>query len=165
MKNKISALMDGELFTDEANHVIAQLKTQADARQDWQLYHLIGDVLRQPEAITRDVSKVVHERLQFEALVVAPQRSMTEKARNIALSAAASLVAVIAVSWMSMQTTPNKLPQLAAQSGAVTRASFIVKPKVNAYLLAHQELSPNSEMQGGSAFIRAADYNAEDGVR
>ena len=164
MKNKISALMDGELFADEANHVIAQLKSQSSARQDWQTYHLIGDVLRQPEAITRDVSRVVHERLQFEALVVAPQRSMSEKARNIALSAAASLMAVIAVSWMAMQSTPNKSPQLALQASSLTRASFVLKPQVNAYLAAHQELSPSSDVQGGSALIRTTIYSPSEDV-
>jgi len=164
MKNKISALMDGELFTDEANHIIEQLKSQSSAQQDWQIYHLIGDVLRQPEVITADVSKVVHERLQFEPLVVAPQRSMTEKARNIALSAAASLMAVVAVSWMAMQATPNKSPQLALQTSPLSRASFVLKPQVNAYLAAHQELSPSSDVQGGSAFIRTTIYSATEDV-
>ncbi|MDH2919198.1 MAG: sigma-E factor negative regulatory protein [Sideroxydans sp.] len=162
MKNKISALMDGELFADEANHVIAELKSQSSAQQDWQIYHLIGDVLRQPEAITREVGSAVHERLQLEAVILAPQRSMTEKARNIALSAAASVMAVVAVSWMAMQATPNKSAQLAAQTSALTRASFVLKPQVNAYLLAHQELSPSSDVQGGSAFIRTTNYSNED---
>ena len=162
MKSEISALMDGELFADEANHLIAQLKNQSTNQQDWQIYHLIGDVLRQPEAITRDVSRAVHERLQLEALVVAPQRSRAAQARNIALSAAASVMAVMAVSWIAMQTTPNKSPQLAIQSPSLTRASFVLKPQVNAYLLAHQELSPSSDMQGGSAFIRISTNSAED---
>jgi len=162
MKNKISALMDGELFADEANHVIAQLKSQSSSQQDWQIYHLIGDVLRQPEAITRGVSGVVHERLQLEALVIAPQRSMTEKARNIALSAAASLMAVVAVSWMAMQPSANQAPQLALQTSALTRASFVAKPRINAYLAAHQELAPSIDVQGGSAFIRTVGYSGED---
>jgi sigma-E factor negative regulatory protein RseA len=51
MKHEISALMDGELFEDEADVLFDQIKRDSGAHNDWAMYHLIGDVLRQPESI------------------------------------------------------------------------------------------------------------------
>lgn len=155
MKNKISAMMDGELFEDEANSVIELLKADVDARQDWQIYHLIGDVLRQPESIHGELSSSVRELMFNEpAILVVTRRGMTEKIRNITLSAAASLMAVGVVVWMSLQVSPQQPAQLAMQQSQLRKVSFPVKPKSNEYLLAHQEFSPSNDVLGGAAYIR-----------
>jgi sigma-E factor negative regulatory protein RseA len=151
MKDKISALMDGELFEDEAQSLITQIKSTQRAQQDWQLYHLIGDVLRQPDSIVSNVSQRVSERLAHEPTILAPRYSSVQKIRNIALSAAASVLAVSAVAWMSLQSQPNTLPALAMSSTQLTNASFTIKPKAQPYLMAHQELSPSSDLHGGAS--------------
>ena len=47
---RVSALMDGQLPSDELGAVIgAPGQDGEDARECWQLYHLIGDVLRAPD--------------------------------------------------------------------------------------------------------------------
>jgi sigma-E factor negative regulatory protein RseA len=160
MKNKISAMMDGELFEDEANSAIGLLKVDVDARQDWEIYHLIGDVLRQPEFIHGELSSSVRELMLNEpAIFVLTRRGVTEKLRNITLSAAASLIAVGVVVWMSLQVSPQQQPQMAMQQSQLRKVSFPVKPKSNEYLLAHQEFSPSNDVLGGAAYIRNA---AED---
>ena len=45
MKDRISALMDGELDEREAAEVINALGSDAQARDAWRAYHLIGDAL------------------------------------------------------------------------------------------------------------------------
>src|SRR5574340_548544 len=101
MKQEISALMDGELFEDEAEGLLDRVKRDSDAHKDWAVYHLIGDVLRQPEHIHCDLSTKVRERMRDEPTVLAPRgRAVKQRVRAVALSAAASLVAVGVVAWM-----------------------------------------------------------------
>lgn len=163
MKHEISALMDGELFEDEAEILIGQIKRDKDAHGDWAMYHLIGDVLRQPESIHRDISAKVRERLENEPIVMAPRsRALKQKARVFALSAAASVMAVSVVAWMSLQISPETSPQLAMQSSAIRPVSMQIQPRANDYLMAHQEFSPSNDMNGGASYIRTVTYSPEE---
>ena len=160
MKHEISALMDGELFEDEAEIMFDQLKQDPDAHRDWAVYHLIGDVLRQPEYVHRDISAGVHERLQNEPTVLAPRsHALKQKARVFALSAAASMLAVGVVAWMSLQISPEAAPQMAMQQTDVRPVNLQIQPKSNDYLMAHQEFSPSNDMNGGASYIRTVTYS------
>lgn len=163
MKNQISALMDGEMFEDEAEVLFDQIKRDSNAHLNWAAYHLIGDVLRQPEYIHRDISARVRERMQNEPTVMAPRsRMVKQKARVFALSAAASLLAVGVVAWMSLQISPEAAPQMDMQQNALRPASLQIQSKSNDYLMAHQEFSPSTEMNGGASYIRTVTYSSED---
>lgn len=163
MKHEISALMDGELFEDEAEILFGQIKRDPDAHRDWATYHMIGDVLRQPEYVHRDISAIVRERLQHEPTVLAPRsRALKQKARVFALSAAASLLAVGVVAWMSLQISPEASPQMAMQQSNIRPVNMQIQPKSNDYLMAHQEFSPSNDMNGGASYIRTVTYNPEE---
>ncbi|MEO6975956.1 MAG: sigma-E factor negative regulatory protein [Gallionella sp.] len=160
MKQKISVLMDGELFEDEAETLLDQIKRGSDVHNDWEVYHLIGDVLRQPEYIHCGLGGKVRERMEDEPTVLAPRvRAVKQRVRSIALSAAASLSAVGVVAWMSMQISPEVAPQLAMQQTAFRPASVQIKPDANDYLMAHQEFSPSADMNGGTSYIRTVSYS------
>lgn len=163
MKNNISTLMDGELFEDEAEALFDEIKRDAGAHRDWAAYHLIGDVLRQPEYIHRDISASVREIMQHEPTVLAPRsRGVTQKVRNVALSAAASLMALGVVAWMSVQVSPETNPQLAMQQANLRPASMKTQSKSGDYLMAHQEFSPSNDMNGGASYIRTVSYSPEE---
>lgn len=163
MKQEISTLMDGELFEDEAEDLFDRIKRDPDAHRDWAVYHLIGDVLRQPEHIHCDLDAKVRERMQDEPTVLAPRgRAVKQKLRAVALSAAASLAAVGAVAWMSLQISPEAAPQLAMQQPALRPASTQIQPKSNDYLMAHQEFSPSIDMNGGASYIRTVSYGNDE---
>ena len=159
MKQEISALMDGELFEDEAEGLLDRIKRDHDVRKDWEVYHLIGDVLRQPEHIHCDLSGKVRKRMQDEPTVLAPRgRTVKQKIRTVALSAAASVAAVGVVAWMSLQIGHETAPQMAMQQPAPRSASAQIRPKSNDYLMAHQEFSPRIDMSGGVSYIRTVAY-------
>ena len=163
MKHEISALMDGELFEDEADVLYDQIKRSPDAHDDWAIYHMIGDVLRQPESIHRDIGARVHERLLNEATVLAPRsHALKQKARVFALSAAASLLAVSVVAWMSLQISPETAPQLAMQQSNIRPVNLQIQPKSSDYLMAHQEFSPSNDINGGASYIRTVTYSPEE---
>ncbi|MEQ1526290.1 MAG: sigma-E factor negative regulatory protein [Gallionella sp.] len=164
MKQSISALMDGELFEDEAASCLAILGKDLEATKKWEIYHLIGDTLRQPEHIPADLSATVSAKIQQEPTVLAPRISMVRRnPRYFALSAAATLTAVGVVAWMSLQINPTVAtsPTVNQQNAAFRPASMQFNQDSNEYLLAHQEFSPSTDMNGGASYIRAVAYNGE----
>ena len=48
-REQISALMDGQLDRTAFHALVARLGDDADARATWQVYHLVGEVLRSPQ--------------------------------------------------------------------------------------------------------------------
>ena len=44
--HRISAFMDGEQGTGEANQTLKRLKHEGECREHWETFHLIGDVIR-----------------------------------------------------------------------------------------------------------------------
>lgn len=163
MKHEISALIDGELFEDEAEILFDRIKREPGAHRDWATYHMIGDVLRQPDYIHRDISALVRERLLNEPTVLAPRsHAFKQKARVFALSAAASLLAVGVVAWMSLQISPEASPQMAMRQTDIRPVNLQIQPKSNDYLMAHQEFSPSNDMNGGASYIRTVTYSPEE---
>ena len=163
MKQEISTLMDGELFEDEMGGVLDQLKCDAAMRKNWAAYHLIGDVLRQPDHIHCDLSAKVRERMRDEPVVLAPRgHAVKQKIRMFALSAAASLSAIGVVTWMSLQISPEIAPRMAIQQSALRPAGMQLQPSSGDYLIAHQEFSPSTNVSGGASYIRAVSYSVDD---
>ncbi len=163
MKDKISALIDGELFEDETEVVFDRIKRNANTHQDWTTYHLIGDVLRQPDHIHRDISARISIAMQSEPAVLAPRgRVLKQKARMFALSAAASVLALAVVAWMSFQISPEASSQVAMQQTATQPVNSQLQASSSDYLLAHQEFSPSTDMNGGAAYIRTVNFSPED---
>jgi len=163
MKQEISALMDGELFEDDVGMVLDHLKRDPSTRKNWAAYHLIGDVLRQPDHIHSDLSGKVRERMRDEPAVLAPRgHAVKQKMRTYALSAAASLSAIGVVAWMSLQISPEIAPQMAMQQAALHPASMQIQPKSEDYLIAHQELSPSVDVNGAATYIRTVSYSNDE---
>lgn len=155
MKQEISALMDGEMFEDQADAFLDKLKRHPEMLQDWEKYHLIGDALRQPDHICKSFGNSFHERLQAEPTVIAPYKRTSQRVRNFALSAVASVMALALVAWLSLQVGSEPAPQIAAtqvqQNNAVKPASTLT----NDYLMAHQEFSPSADVHVAAPYIHA----------
>ena len=75
MKDRISALMDGELDERAAAEQIAACGRGGEAREAWRTYHLIGDAMRDTRVLSAGFSARVAERLAAEPTVLAPQRA------------------------------------------------------------------------------------------
>ena len=156
MKQNLSALMDGELFDDEAEALLDKIKRNPDSHAEWHIYHLVGDALRQPDHLHANISASLRERLQAEPTVLAPRSRVRQNARWFALSAAASVMALALVTWMSVQVGSEPAAQMAMQqqSTALRPASYAVNRGMNDYLMAHQEFSPSTDVQGTASYIR-----------
>jgi sigma-E factor negative regulatory protein RseA len=163
----ISALMDGELDELQAQREIARLKGDAELRQRWESFHVIGDAMRGQGLTSPGFAASLAKRLQEEPTVLAPRRS-TRQARRVttyALSAAASLCAVGFVAWVAVSpTVPGSLqaglapgPSVVATPAAASMpmASVSSEGHMNEYLLAHQGFSPSTAIQGLAPYIRS----------
>lgn len=162
MKESISTLMDGELFEDETEALLGRIKQHPDAQQEWQTYHLIGDALRQPDHISRDISTALRERLRNEPTVLVPRHRISKKVRYVAMSAVASVMALAMVVWMSARIGPDSSTQMAMrqpaggaqQAGHSVNAGRSANQGMDDYLMAHQEFSPATNVEGAATYIR-----------
>ncbi len=165
MPQDISALMDGELDGHSAQAAIARLESRDDLQDRWTAYHLIGDALRQEITVSGELASRVTERLTAEPTVLAPQRSVAHRFKVAALSLAASVAAIAMVAWVMIQNAQDRQQeQLAAarSATAILPASFSATRQLNDYLIAHQEYSPSTAIQGVAPYVRTvADSQRE----
>lgn len=155
MKERISTMMDGELFEDETEALLSRIKHQPDALQEWHTYHLIGDALRQPDHVSRDISDALRERLKLEPTVLSPRNRISKKMRYFAMSAAASLMALALVAWMSVQIGSEPAAQMVVQQQSNTMQSggAAANKGMDDYLMAHQEVSPGKDVGAATTYI------------
>lgn len=90
-RQRLSALMDGELGDADAARLCADWRDDAQLRVTWHAYHLIGDVMRSDDlahAAAHDEAflRSLRERLALEPVVLAPAATVAPASR-ISLSA------------------------------------------------------------------------------
>ena len=169
MREKLSALVDGELRSSDLHNHLARLRTDLELRGAWGTYHLIGDALRGhfgPEIVDRVVA-----RLRDEPTVVAPRVAPFKRLSWYAMSAAAGFAAVALVVWTASPIwKAREIAGSSVASGATGTAGSVTilatgapsaEPKppmtsaeVENYLLAHHPFSPTSAMQGIAPYAR-----------
>jgi len=157
----VSRLMDGELDADGAERACRGFRDVALV-QTWVCYHVIGDCLRKDGAPLWGISKRFATRLAAEPTVLAPSRARPAPTA-IALAMAATVAAVGVVGWVALTTMPLPPSAIAtAQRVNDVRAADLRRPVVNEYLLAHQEYSPTTAIQGVRPYLRAVTADPQD---
>ena len=158
MKDRLSALMDGELDDKSAAEVIAELGRDRDAAQSWRTYQLISDAMRESRILSADFTARFSERLSKEPIVFAPRALQREPRRWFAVSAAASVVAAVGlVGWLAFAPQPDTAkpaPVAQAQPAEVKPVMVPMPSAANDYLLAHQGFSPRISLQGMAPYVR-----------
>jgi sigma-E factor negative regulatory protein RseA len=179
--DKISALMDGELDAHQSDQQYSRLKHDAEARACWNTYHMIGDALRGERNAT-DITGRMAAQLAAEPAVLAPRsrRAPAKRVATYAFSAAASLSAVALVGWIAFNNplAPQPEPSTVASSAPAVAPAVPAVPvsapaqvasvpasvpsdgKMNEYLIAHQEFSPSTALQGLAPYIRTVSASA-----
>jgi sigma-E factor negative regulatory protein RseA len=161
---EVSLLVDGELDADRVERACHGLRAPA-AVETWVCYHVIGDSLRAQCALTPGFAARFSARLASEPTVLAPPRARPAPAA-IALAIAASVAAVGVVGWIALATMPVPPDAIAtAQQAGAIRPADTRRPVVNEYLLAHQEYSPTTAIQGVRPYLRAVAADDQDAPR
>lgn len=143
-REQLSALADGQL-DGEAWEQAVQFAHEEAGRSSWNLYHLVGDVLRSPELAHHADNGAFLQRLQQslaqepvpgrpaqESLqTVEPPQALPRQAANASLfqwkmvAGLASVAAVAVVgwsSWSSLQGAPTSAPLIALSSAPSAQA-------------------------------------------
>jgi sigma-E factor negative regulatory protein RseA len=186
MKSDVSALMDSALEDRTGQRLVDRLGGDAELRQAWSRYHLIGDALRGTPECGVDITARVLARLVDEPAVIAPNRQVRGPQRSRfsrhVLPLAASIVGIGAVGWVAHTLNPpsevtvaaGNAPLVTLQRGDRTLASApapaeIVQPasvsQVRQYLFAHQGYSMESSIQGVAPYVRTVSDEREGAAR
>lgn len=151
MTQHLSSLMDGELEAREADRIIRDCCTDADLKDKWQAYHLIGEALRGERPRQGASTSRIMEAIGREPTVLAPRRRTPVSAARIAFAAAASVATVAVVGWIGLQDQgPAERPVLARQAAPeapaapMVASSVVPLNQVNEYVVVHRQL-PNAE--------------------
>ena len=163
MKDRLSALMDGELDDKSAAEVIQALGKDHEAVRTWRTYQLISDAMRESRLLSAEFTARFSERLAREPTVLAPRALETASRPWFALSAAAAVLAAVGlVGWMAFGPQPQVDSAPVAQAPATdTKPNLVPLPSAaNDYLLAHQGFSPRVSLQGMAPYVRTVSEQA-----
>jgi sigma-E factor negative regulatory protein RseA len=177
----LSALMDGEVADAEAERALRRWRDDDQARADWHVYHLVGDVLRsndfaQPPAHDEAFLLALRQRLAQTPVVLAPTRGQAS-ARRLrrrwigSVAVAAGFVAVAGVMVVTRLAGPGGEPggallasQPALPSPVLRVANLpaggegvlIRDAQLDRYLEAHRQFGPSAALLPGGVVRSAA---------
>ena len=98
MRDKISALMDGELDNKDMKDTITQIEELEELQNKWRAYHLIGDALREPVISKLNVTSDIRNTMGMEPDVLTPALSNKgNKGKFFLFAAAASIFVTVTV--------------------------------------------------------------------
>ncbi len=163
MREQISRLMDGDLEGAEAEAAFRELK-RVDALEHWTCYHVIGDALRRTGVPTAGFAERFAQRLDAEPTVLAPKPVHASRL-PLAWAAAATVAAVLVVGSVAvnmLDPQPTAIAK-AREANTVRTAQPRSQPVSPDYLIAHQEYSPTTQIQGVGPYLRAVSAGGVDG--
>jgi sigma-E factor negative regulatory protein RseA len=182
VQERISVFADGETSDEQLEIALADLR-QDDAKETWELYHRIGDILRSDEMdvpMSAAFSARMAASLAAEPALMAPKRTSNSArtgARRFALpgvlAAAAAAVAFVGTPQLivALQGQPAAAPPLAVVAdGGVERTALTAGARsgqvlreqgIDEYLMAHQRFSPS--VYSSAQYARSATFANESG--
>jgi sigma-E factor negative regulatory protein RseA len=133
---QLSAFVDGEVDDAAGRQVINKLTQDAEFKQRWQNYHLIGDTLRDPLAgsasVPNNFADSVMQALQSEPTILAPKTAnkhhlspITKRIAGAAIAASVATVAVLGVQNLYQSPEPTQLATMPAND------AFVRMPQIN----------------------------------
>lgn len=181
-RERLSALVDGELSHEELLLLLEACKTDGAAAGIWGAYHQIGDMLRSPfmaaDKTSPDFVQRLNQRILKEqavpvlaAAAVAPELVPIGTAANDSIfrwklvAGFASLTAVAAIAWSSFGVVSSPSGAQLAQAPAATPPVLVVASpqgpvvrdaRLEEMLAAHRQLGGASVLQAPSGFLNAA---------
>ena len=154
MSEKLSALMDGELDHGQAQTVIKSLGCDDVSREQWNLYHVIGETLRGDDLVSArqhdECTNAIFKALASEPTVLAPKtiKRHVEKRTRIALAMAASVITISAVGVVAVQQQSGQVSsvqlvqQIAPKAVAASKVPQAdTDVRVNDYLVLHRQFT------------------------
>lgn len=185
----LSALADGPLEGDELAQAL-QFAAQDEGRETWQMYHLVGDVMRSAELARPDHGSAflanLHQKMAQEPVRSLPPAQLPDASRQVLPAQAAndsvfrwkmvagfaSLAAVAAMGWNALghlqgesagpqlAAAPATAPVQVAATGNPDTQVMIRDPRLDELLAAHKQYSGTTALQMPAGFLRNANFDS-----
>jgi len=180
-REALSAFMDGEIEPAHVDQVVAACRPAGDMREDWTLYHCIGDVLRSADmaAHSSALTLAVSARLAAEPpILAAPRRATSHVSARLAASMAAAVAGVAVVAYIALprwggavpdpaplavapvEATGSTLPKASKPAAVAPVATAAVPAVSHEFLAAHRQFSGGIAMQGMVGQLRSVALEA-----
>jgi sigma-E factor negative regulatory protein RseA len=177
----LSSMADGDADAQTQQRCLELWASDAQARQRWHDYQLIGDVLRSQELACSGPHDAVflhalRARLKSEPVLLRPKAPMVAARRSRAWSvpmAALAGVAAVAGVVVVLRTTPDSAaPMVATQGGTapivaavpltqvntqVVNGRLIRDARLDRYFAAHRQSANGAALQMPGAVVRSVD--------
>ncbi|MEO8849471.1 MAG: RseA family anti-sigma factor [Casimicrobiaceae bacterium] len=165
MNEQISRLMDGDADETELARICGAC-ADGETMATWVCYHVIGDALRGSRTLSPGFASRFAVSLDSEPTVVAPRPRLTHRLGvSWAIAATVAAVAVVGCTAVSLTDAPTTALARARAASDVHAAELRQQTVPADYLLAHQEYSPATAMQGVGPYLRAVSVPAGDAQR
>lgn len=184
MKDRLSALLDGDLDEQSAHPVFESMRREPSLRTDWEAYCLIGDVLRGDRDGNAGFVGRVMANLDEEPTLLAPPRYAAAEGGRLwrsLMPLAASVMGVAAVGWVahalySDQGQGAGSPAAVARSSVAVAAHATVRPvavtptpvavdPTREYVFVHQAMSGGGPISGVIQHVRTVSDVGQDSGR
>lgn len=178
--SQLSALVDDELADMEIDLVLRRLSRDGDARDRWERYHLISDVMQGhlPAAFDTDFVARIRQAIEAEPLpqpVARPLPAWYKPVTGFGLAASVALMALFGLKLNQTDILQPTAPFAATSSAlsapatalpiqtvAATRpadpASEPVEARLNHYLVNHSGYASMSSVNGMLPYVRMVGY-------
>jgi sigma-E factor negative regulatory protein RseA len=167
--DKISAFVDGESAPADTLAVLKRLRSDDGSRKHIDTFHMIGDVMRGDPVLRGDFVERLRARLDEEPTVLAPHAwwRPSTPALYSAAAAIAGFAVILGLVWTNNplgqfreMDARDRLSQLQPAQSAPAEArahppAAANVGQVNEYLVAHQEFSPRTALQGVIPYVRS----------
>lgn len=160
MREQVSALLDGELDDVQMNVALEALQDDTDLCRDWQIYHLIGDVMRGDGVSVSSIAERVSAQLVDEPVLAMPAPAVPQEIKSVRhhgvaanrawYSLAASVAGVAFVGWAAWSSlmpaahngaAVNEVAHQSVPTVASDAQPVAYQSQVSDYWMAHRQLS------------------------
>ncbi len=173
IRERLSALVDGEMKEQEAVSLLDRLNRDPGLKQTWERYHLVSDVMRNnlPPVPSVDLVDRVRRSLHDEPVVLRPAHRDVASLKPVASLALAASIAVVAVLGFRGYLGSPKAPDATVAHAELNQGANAdsagmrwdvdrpdVEQRLNAYLVNHNGHT-GTGMSGVMPYARIVAYN------
>lgn len=183
--SQLSALVDDELVDVEINLVLRRLSRDDDARNRWERYQLISDVIQGhlPVAFDTDFAARIRQAIEAEPLPQSAARPLPawyKPVTGFGLAASVALMALFglklnqtdtlqpaapfATTTPTLSTPPVSLPtQIVVATRPADPVAAPVEARLTSYLVNHNGYASMSSVNGMLPYVRMVGYQPQSG--
>lgn len=168
MKEKLSALVDGELETGELHALLDELRKDSALRRQYGHYVRAQGSIHDENG--PDIADRVWDRLQDEPAILAPRKKaavIRRVAAGLAVAATVAGIAVGSLNWFApldnkstlVASSPDKADYIRAGGTRWQVDDPKLEDDLNVYLVEHGGYAGSSAMNGVQSYVKVAGYD------